>query len=148
MLRFELRLLHGVGTYKKKLDVKTFPFSSSNRGNLSCNDRKNHLSKPLLFVSNQRLPYKLVDKRSFFYFPLSCLGSPGLHRWRDRGATDPTRGRQTQRLPKRQIPALFHSRPGPKLRLCHISRGLWQTQWGRRKYYEIAHITKGCGCKV
>ena len=27
MLRFELRLLHGAGTYKK-LDVITFPFSS------------------------------------------------------------------------------------------------------------------------
>ena len=69
MLRSKLHLLHGEGAFKKKLDVKTFPFSSSNRGNQSCNDQKSHLSKPLSFVSNQRLPYKLVDKSSFLLSP-------------------------------------------------------------------------------
>ena len=45
----------------KKLDIKTFPLSNSNSGTQRCNGWKSHLSKLLLFVPNQRLPYKLVD---------------------------------------------------------------------------------------
>ena len=65
MLRFKLRLLHGEGTYKTKLDVKTFPFSSSNWGTQRCNRWKSRQSKLLsfAFVPNQRLPYKLVDRQ-------------------------------------------------------------------------------------
>ena len=44
---------------------KTFPFCKSNRGTQKSSGRKSHLSKPLLFVSNQRLPYKLVDLTYF-----------------------------------------------------------------------------------
>ena len=62
--RFRLQL-QGEGTYQKKLDVKTFLFSSSNRGTQRCNGRKSHLSKLLSFVPNQRLPYKLVEDKYF-----------------------------------------------------------------------------------
>ena len=65
MLWFPVRfgfLLHSEVTYLKKLDVKTFSYSSSNSGTQRCNGRKSHLSKLLSFVPNQRLPYKLVDR--------------------------------------------------------------------------------------
>ena len=44
--RFQLQL-QAEGTYKKKLDVKTFLFSRSDRGTQRCNGRKSHLSKLL-----------------------------------------------------------------------------------------------------
>ena len=49
------------GTCRKKPDIKTFPFSSSNKETQRCNGRKSQLSKPRSFFPNQRLPYKLVD---------------------------------------------------------------------------------------
>ena len=60
-LRFWL-LLQGEGTYKRKLDIITFPFSSSNRGTQRCNGRITPAKQNPLDVPNHRLPYKLVDK--------------------------------------------------------------------------------------
>ena len=47
--RFWLQL-RGEGTYQKKLDVKTFLSSSSNRETQRCNGRKSRLGKLLLLV--------------------------------------------------------------------------------------------------
>jgi len=66
-------LIQGEGTYLKKLEVKTFPFSSSNRGTQRCNGRKSRLSKLLSFVPNQRLPYKLVNSMRFRAISLGCI---------------------------------------------------------------------------
>ena len=57
-------LLQGVGTYQKKLHVKTFPFSGINRGTQRCKGRKSRPSKLLSFVPNQRLPYKYGKRES------------------------------------------------------------------------------------
>ena len=52
MLWFPLHwfLFQGEGTYPKKLDLKTFPISSSNRGHQSCIGQKCRLSKKSWFV--------------------------------------------------------------------------------------------------
>ena len=65
MLWFPVRfgfLIHAKVTYLKKLDLRTFAFSRGNSGTQRYNDQISHQSKPLSFVPNQRLPYKLVDK--------------------------------------------------------------------------------------
>ena len=58
--RFQLQL-QGEGTYQKKLNVKTFPFSSSNRETQRCNSRKSHLSKLLSLVKKQLQRYDIRD---------------------------------------------------------------------------------------
>ena len=59
--RFQLQL-QGVGTCQKKLDVKTFLFSSSNRGTQRCNGRKSRrLSKLLSLVQKQLQKYNISD---------------------------------------------------------------------------------------
>ena len=55
-------LFQGEGTYPKKLDVKTFPICSSNRGHQSCSGRKCHLCKKPLFVQKRLQKYYIRDK--------------------------------------------------------------------------------------
>ena len=64
--RFRLQL-QGEGTYQKKLDVKTFLFSSSNRETQRCNGRKSRLSKLLSLVQKQLQKYKIRDFKNFFF---------------------------------------------------------------------------------
>ena len=64
MLRFPLRfglLFQGEGTYPKKVDVKTFPISSSNRGHQSCIGRKCRISKKPSFFRNRLQKYYIRD---------------------------------------------------------------------------------------
>ena len=51
--------------YLKKLDVITFPLNSSNRGDIKMqwSEMPSKQSKMPSFLPNQRLPYKLVDKK-------------------------------------------------------------------------------------
>ena len=58
--RFRLQL-QGEGTYQKKLNIKTFLFSSSNRGTQRCNGRKSRLSKLLSLVQKQLQKYNIRD---------------------------------------------------------------------------------------
>ena len=55
------RQLQGEGTCQKKLDVKTFLFSSSNKETQRCNGRKSRLSKLLLLVQKQLKIYNIRD---------------------------------------------------------------------------------------
>ena len=58
--RFRLQF-QGEGKYKKKLDVKTFFFSDSNRLAQRYNCRNSRLSKLLLFVQKQLQQYNIRD---------------------------------------------------------------------------------------
>ena len=58
--RFWLQL-QGEGTYQKKLDVKTFLFSSSNRGTQRYNGRESRLSKLLSLVQKQLQKYNIRE---------------------------------------------------------------------------------------
>ena len=51
------------GTHQKKLDVKTFLFSSSNRETQRCNGRKSRLSKLLSLVQKQLQKYNIRDSK-------------------------------------------------------------------------------------
>ena len=75
---FEL-LPQGKGSYLKKLNVKTLPFSWSNRGHQSCNVQGSPLSWPLSFV--HFAVWFLFNLRCHFhkYEPCLVFGSIDFH---------------------------------------------------------------------
>ena len=87
---FQLQL-QGEGTYKiKKLHVKTFLFSSTNRGTKRYNGWKTCISKLLLFVQKQLQNYNIRDimtvlacKESFFANDKTNKRNICLSRWNE-----------------------------------------------------------------
>ena len=64
----------GEGIYQKKLDVKTFLFSSSNRETQRCNGQKSRQSKLLSLVQKQPQKYNIRDSYLVFFKYVVFIG--------------------------------------------------------------------------
>ena len=79
MLRFKLRLLHGGGTYKKKLDLKTWPLSGPNRTHKSCYPTCEAVAAGRGYICKRKTPMIDVDLRVCAIIPVIICCLVNLH---------------------------------------------------------------------